>query len=247
MVIDDAILKQSRGYYKPRAFEYHVTSLLGCPRHAILKHLLGSYAKPLNLWKMFVGTSLHTTAEDFPPGDVLQELQLSSDFVAENGVECRVVGRFDIFYKKRKMLGDWKFVWDTRYIPNDKHFRQMAMYEVMARRQFNVESWARGGAQVNYVLARTGEFRPYMIQGNRWVELVDEMEKDLPYRLKLYTDAEQDGIIPNGDPAYEECNYCSPEYKACCKTKGKEDRIGSLRMFVNSYRENENKNLEKFI
>jgi len=203
------------GYYVHRDDEYHVTSLLGCPRRLVLARMAGDFIRPRSLWRITVGVLGHSMMEDYPcaPGRVEELVTRDYDI---DGVQCRVVGKFDLFNTSTKHICDYKFVWGTRFIPNEKHYQQMACYELLARATYDTPQFAVGG-QIIYVLVQEeGRRVVYIKDGEKFNNLVGHMSDKVPEMLRHYITAARDNILPAGDESAKECNYCSQEFKKYC-------------------------------
>jgi len=231
--------KQAAGYYKHRSKEYHVTSLIGCPRLNILKYLLGDYPPPLNLWKMATGTLGHEFMEKYPTGDGVAEQQVEGEFLMmpdDPSSRCTVVGRFDWYDNGTKYINDWKFIWNTNYMPSENHFRQVATYAVLGRQMFG-DKWGLGG-QINYIDITCGRRHRFILDGSKYETLIEEMKEIIPVRVREFYEAEEQGLVPAGEPKYKQCNYCPPEFKQSCRTNCEPQDIRTIAIFVNEYREN---------
>jgi len=218
--IEELVDKSAKGYYAKRDKEYHVTSLLGCPRKAVLGRVCGEYAVPLNIWKMHLGTLCHSFMEDHPMGKGVGEQTLKHTFdVDVNGVihKCVVVGRFDWLSHIDDMIHDFKFVWSTQYMPGKSHYRQLATYYLIGTKSGHFDADRIKGGQVDYVEAATGIHHPYCVQGDTFMEIVKDMEHDIPKMLKTFIEAREIDKLPPGEPDKGECAYCSTEFRAFCK------------------------------
>lgn len=203
------------GYYVHRDDEYHVTELLGCPRRLVLARMLGDYISPKSLWRITVGVLGHSMMEDNPcaPGNV--EMFVSKPYTI-NGVMCRVVGKFDLYNSATKNICDYKFVWDTRFIPNKKHYQQMSCYEILAREHLDIPQFAKG-CQIHYILVtEDGKRVVYSMDEAKFNNLVEQMSNRIPTMLGHYVAAVIDDILPPGDETAQECNYCPQEFKKYC-------------------------------
>ena len=234
----DQLKKSSGGYYKQREHEYHVTSLLGCPRRLVLAHVFGDFTPPDRIWKMSVGVLGHDLMERYPVGEGISEQQVHGN-IDVNGTKCKVVGRFDWYNSRDKRLHDYKFVWRMDFIPNEKHYRQMAVYYILGIDSgVFAESDLSGGFEIDYVDVKTGIMHPYQSIGEAFKKHVDTMRNKIPEMLEHYVKAEVEGIIPDGDLSEKECNYCPPEFKYYCPAVGGKDvkDIKSARIAINAYR-----------
>jgi len=221
------IAKSKSGYFHDASNEYHVTSLIGCPRKSILDRLCGQYPPIINIWKMQLGTLCHEMCEEVErsEGKGLAEMMLTMPFfiqdIQEKPIECVVKGKFDFFEFRRKIICDHKFKWkfNLNYLPSKNHFRQLAVYELLARHNLplNNEKWANGG-QINYYDIETGQSFRFAIEAEAFYKYVDEMRLKIPEMLFMICDANFNRILPPGDRAYQECFYCAPEIKQFCKT-----------------------------
>lgn len=242
--------KSEKGYYAKREREYHVTSLLGCPRKAILGRVCGDFTPPVWLWKMQMGTLGHEMMERYPQGEGVSESTLTYLFnVPIDGKEhgpcefpkrnshvqfpqgslqkrdplchdCLVVGRFDWYSIPGKRIHDYKFISTTKYIPDMKHFRQMAVYYIIGTRSGAFSEEDIVGAQIDYINVTTGRHHPHRADGVVFKETIRTMEEYIPKMLRHYIEAETQGVLPKGDPALKECAYCAPEFKVYCEEGG---------------------------
>ena len=234
--VKEQVDKMKSGYYKPRSDEYHVTSLLGCPRKAILGMFLGDYIKPLNLWKMELGTLCHAMMEKNPPGRGIAECQVGQRFyipIQRDGMmdmresepsfqadselyRCRVVGRFDWRDYETKLIHDYKFVWGTQYMPDAKHYRQLATYYILGTKSgaFNEEDVI--GGEIDYVDITTAIMHPYRATGEVFKKAVAEQERDIPKMLGYIVNAKRSGVVPDGVSSKSECDYCGDDIKRFC-------------------------------
>lgn len=229
----------SGGYYVHREHEYHVTSLLGCPRRLVLDRMAGGYVKPLNIWKITLGTLGHSLMEEYPGREGVVEQQVECDFDVGD-TTCHVVGRFDFLDTGNNYINDYKFVWSTQYIPSDNHFRQMACYEVIARKMFGKDTWSNGFQIVYIIVPEGGREVNYIADGTKFNNMVSELSITVPTMLKHYIDAELHDILPGGDEKYKQCGYCAPEFKRICDldrhNKGLDSSVKTALMSIKEYR-----------
>lgn len=235
--------KMESGYFQPKDNEYHVTSLLGCPRKMVLDSMCGTYVKPINVWKMQLGTLGHGFMEDNPPSPGLIERSLGLKFeipLAGKTYECKVVGRFDFYSFSDQLIHDYKFVWGTGFVPSVKHFKQLATYYILAVKSGAFRPDELLGGQVDYIDVYNGCHHPYRTLGQSFKSTVEQMEKDIPRMLTCLIRAKVDGVLPNGEPEMDECDYCSPDFKVFCDSYNKNERgLDSIKVVmasVSSYR-----------
>lgn len=218
-VVQEQIEKQSKGYYAPRDDEYHVTSLLGCPRKAVLGRQCGEYIPPQNLWKMQLGTLGHKFMEKHQQGEGVAEYQLQYRYyipIGKKSYNAMVVGRFDWYDGITKFINDYKFVGSTDYMPDRKHFRQIALYRIIGVKsgEFNLTDVA--GSQIIYIYMPTGQPFYFTEEKEAFQKTVDEMEVYAPAMIRHYLEASINGVVPEGDVTKEECAYCPDEFRNFC-------------------------------
>jgi hypothetical protein len=237
--------KLDSGYYMPKKGEYHVTSLLGCPRKAVMGRIFGEFSQPVNLWKMQMGTLGHELMERHPAGNGLAERLLKFNFhIPVNGEDrqCTVVGKFDWYGFDDRLIHDYKFPWTLDYVPNDKHFQQMAAYYIIGTRSGAFDIGEIRGCQIDYVYIRDASMYSYKLTGDAFKERIRFMSTYLVDMLNHYLQAEINGILPKGDPARKECAYCSPDFKAHCAEGGNAracpDDVRTVKISVDAYRRN---------
>jgi hypothetical protein len=221
--IEELKSKSEQGYYAKREREYHVTSLLGCPRKAVLGRFCNEYAPPSNIWKMQMGTLGHELMERYPQGKGESEKLLKYRYYIElDGVKhrCMVVGRFDWYSHTSLRIHDYKFVSTTDYIPNQKHYEQMAVYYIIGMKCGAFKPEDVSGAQIDYVEVTTGRFFPHRAESELFDKCVKDMEDYIPKMLTHYLEGELKDVVPKGDPRKKECAYCPPEFKAFCEQGG---------------------------
>ena len=227
--IKEAIIKSRFGYFHDEENEFHVTSLIGCPRKAVLDHITGQYPPPLNIWKMQLGTLCHEMCEriEREEGKGLAEMMLSMNHEVEDildkPIKCTVKGKFDFFDYSRKVIRDHKFKWNfnMNYLPSPNHFRQLATYEMIARRNLPVKengAWSDGG-EVKYYDIKNGQSFIYPIMGDAFYKYVEEQRFRIPEMLFMMCDAKYNDILPPGERRFKECFYCPPEINRSCKTR----------------------------
>ena len=215
--------KNQRGYYAHRDREYHVTSLLGCPRKAVCNREYGEYVPPKNLWKMQIGTLAHDMMENNPVGKGIAEKLLQFTFYVDvdgNKEKCNVVGKFDWWDHNDNLIHDYKFISTTRYIPNEKHFKQMAVYYLLGTESGEFDDGEVLGGQIDYVDVANGNPYKYRSTGKPFLDRVELMRNKIPIMLAHFIRAEREAVLPDGDPGEDECNYCPKDFKAFCYQGG---------------------------